>query len=69
MSIYSRPVHAIRCLGCSHIRAIAHRENGTLLAQQRRTVHSSDSGLNQQQSSYKKLPPSTYKQQPFVYRI
>ena len=58
----------IRRLGCSHIRAIAHRENGTLSAQQRRTVHSSDSGSNQQQSSYKKLPPTTYSRS-FVYRI
>jgi hypothetical protein len=51
--LLARPVHEIRRLDCSHIRVIALRENGKLSGQQRRIVHSSDSGSNQQQSSYK----------------
>jgi hypothetical protein len=49
----SLPVYVACHQGRSHIRGIAPHENGTLLERQRYTVHSSDTGSNQLQSSYK----------------
>ena len=52
----ARPVHVIRRRGCSRIRAIAPRENGTLLRGKRHIVHTLDTGSNQLRFYVKPLP-------------